>query len=240
MPNLSNQLLELMRESSKELIKIYHTKHYSRVPLKIPLDSKEKELRISEQELRFTMTCLFKEVCYTGLTFSVETPTKKPGLYGKGKSAASTDVTIYYNDDQLNVELKANQPTPQAVDKDIKKLCKENIKGAWCHLFRNENKATVKKLFNKFTESIIEHFDSQNPKEISFHILILGSKTLLSKKGNRSEWRKFAEIHRQGDNDLSREWLKQKIFCLEYKQWKKLKGDTNYPNLGNGWLIRKY
>ena len=53
-------------------------------------------------------------------------------------------------------------------------------------------------------------------------------------------WLKFAEIHRQGDDDLSREWLKQNIFCLEYKQWKKLKGDTNYPNLGSGWLIRKY
>ena len=234
MPNLSNQLLELMQESARDLIKNYHHQgKNTQTQLIIPEYRGTNNLRISEQELRFVMTGLIPRVC-PGINFSVETPTDK--LYGTGRSA-STDLTLYTNNlntefkNNLNIELKAHHPELRVINKDIEKLCQENVEGAWCHIFKNEDRATVKALFDKFAESIIEHFDSQT-QPISFHILILGSKTLLSREGHPNDWKRLSKEKISNRN----EWLMQNIFNIEYDAW----DQASSGDVINKWQIQKY
>ncbi len=205
---INEYLLELVQETSKELLKIYFNKPNRRTLLKFPKyrNDRNGEIRISEQELRFVMTNLHGQFSRPGFYYSVETPTSNEYSFSKkGKRSAASDLSFYYEDDKvINVELKAHNPAQSAIDKDIEKLTKENCNGAWVHLFKNEDKATAKTLFNKFEKAFKKFPNSQKP--ISFHILILETKTLLSRKGKENE------------SDYSKS-----IFNIEYDLWKQLK-----------------
>jgi hypothetical protein len=210
---INEYLLELMQEASRELLKIYFNKPNRRTLLKFPQDRKLNK-RISEQELRFVLTNLHGQFSHPELYYSVETPTLEEYSFSKkGKRSAASDLSFYHNDEKvLNIELKALIPEQKAIDKDIEKLVSENCNGAWIHVLKNEDSGTVKKLFEKFENAF--HRFNYSKKPISFHILILETQTLLSRKGKEKE------------NDYS-----NNIFNINYSLWRNLKqGKYQYLN----------
>lgn len=219
----NNYLFELIKETAVELLKIYFEKSKRKTLLKIPEYRRTENKRISEQELRFVMTNLHGKFAKTNLYYSVETPTSEEyGFSGLGKRSASSDLSFYENDVKvLNMELKAHNPKPIEIKKDIEKLVRENCNGAWIHIFETENRGTVKSLFQKF-DLAFENFKNSN-RPISFHILILETQTLLSRK-----WK-------ENESDYS-----NNIFNIEYSQWKNLKpGVYRYLN-GKANLEQKF
>jgi len=209
--DINEYLLELVQKTSRELLKIYFEKPNRETLLKFP-KYKNGITRISEQELRFTLTNLQEQSSYPGLYYSVETPTKEDYSFSeKGKRSASSDLSFYYNEKKvLNVELKAFNSVQKAIDKDIEKLVRENCNGAWIHIFKNEKSGTVKTLFKKFEKAFSKNNHSDEP--ISFHILILETQTLLSRKG------------KENDNYNN-------IFNIDYSLWKNLKqGQYEFVN----------
>ena len=202
---INEYLLELVQETSRELLKIYFDKPNRRTLLKFS-QYRNLDKRISEQELRFALTNLHGKFSHPKLYYSIETPTSEEYSFsGKGKRSAASDLSFYHNDEKvLNIELKAHNPEQKAIDKDIEKLVNENCNGAWIHLFKNEDSGTVQALFEKFKKAFNKFPISKKP--ISFHILILETKTLLSRKG------------KEGENNYSKD-----IFNIEHKLWEELK-----------------
>lgn len=201
---INEYLLELVQETSQELIKIYYGKPNRKTLLKIP-PYRNTSIRISEQEMRFVLLALHEQFSHPGFGYSVETPTQeKYSFSGEGSRSAASDLS-FYNDDEviLNVEFKVHMPNQKAVNKDISKLVKEKCNGAWIHILKNEDSGTVKALFEKLETAFKENGPSENP--ISFHILILQTQTLLSRKGKDSE-----KHYTKG------------IFNISYSLWKHL------------------
>ena len=168
---------------------------------------------------------------HPGFYYSVETPTSKEYSFsGKGKRSAASDLSFYHNEKKvLNIELKAHNPEQKAIDKDIEKLVGENCNGAWIHILKNEDSGTIKTLFEKFEKAFHKYGCSKKP--ISFHILILETQTLLSRKGKENE------------NDYSN------IFNISYSLWKDSKqGKYQYingkpitdKNLNEDWQVDKF
>ena len=231
-------LLELSQESANELINLYDSNNQKGKTSFRFAKKRDSSLRISEQEFRFVMTCLAEKWFPSEITFSVEQPTEEDYSFSGLKAQnAWTDLSFFYNEKQaLNIEFKARQPEQSVIDKDIEKLCREPIHGAWCHIFKNENEGTVKTLFNKFKKSIPKYLISDKTKPISFHILILESKTLLSRKGKCDDWERLNI---------------DEIFNIKYNDWKNLepgkhqfwKGqliDINSTNPNHDWQVDKY
>ncbi len=212
-------LLELVQETSEELLKIYFDKPNRKTLLKFPRYKNETNgtIRISEQELRFTLTNLNGKLPKPRLFYSVETPTKEVYSFSsKGKRSALSDMSFYNNGEKvLNIELKARNPVQDAIDKDIEKLVRENCNGAWIQILKSEDRGTVKRLFEKFEEAFKKFPISQKP--ISFHILILETKTLLSRKGKENE------------TDYSK-----KVFNIKYELWNELKNKPGIYQFYNG------
>jgi len=196
-------LLELVQETTNELVKIYYDKPNRKTLLKFP-KYRNGKIRISEQELRFALTNLHGKFAHPGLCYTVETPTEENYSFsGKEKRSAASDISFHdENNEKLNIELKAHMPKQSEIDKDIEKLFTENAYGAWIHIFENENRGTVKSLFKKFEKAIKKY--GQPKKPISFHLIILKKGILLSRKG------------RDNEKDYS------KIFNLDFSMWEKL------------------
>jgi hypothetical protein len=180
---IHNFLNELVIETFKELIRIYHNNPIRKTCLRIPLKRDETK-RISEQEMRFVLTSMLERYHYPEIQYSVETPTEETYKFSGNKElSASSDMSLYYKDEKLlNIELKGNMPTQSAVDKDVEKLCREKHDGAWLHVFENEDRGTIKNLLEKFKIAFNKYSRSGN--SISFHILVLKTKTLLSHVAN--------------------------------------------------------
>jgi|TARA_B100002003_G_C13979919_1_gene473921 hypothetical protein len=234
-------LLELNQESAKELIKTYYNENNKNTLITIPNNSDDK-IRISEQELRLAMVCLHGQCWHPDLLFSIETPTVlKYSFSGKIKRSASSDLTFFHNNKRiLNVELKAHNPQQVSINKDIEKLVKESKVGdrpygAWCHIFKNENKATIERLFEKLNIALNKYRD-KDTRPISFHILILKSRVLLSRKGR----------------DFDKTILKNEhLFNIRYNNWKNLSPgkyhfnngilvDENSSNTDYDWQVDKF
>jgi hypothetical protein len=213
---VSEFLLELVQQSTEELLKIYHGEPNRRTLLKFPQYRIKKDIRISEQELRFVLTSIHDQNKFPEYQYSVETPTESDYSF-EGKiirRSAATDLSFYDNDIMiLNIELKAHNPSPKSIDKDIEKLFNEDCNGAWIHILKNEDRGTVAKLFEKFTESFHIH-KHHSKRPISFHIIILETQTLLSRKGRDMETR-----------------YTDHILNIDYSMWKgKPKGKYQFIN----------
>ena len=228
-------LLELAQETSKELIRIYYNKKVRETLIIFP-KKRDKRRRISEQELRFVLTNLHGKFSHPNLFYSAETPTeKKYSFNGKGERSASSDVSFYHAENKkLNIEFKAKNPKQQSIDKDIEKLIKEPCLGAWFHILENENTETIETLFKKFRKSFPKFSNPVYP--ISFHILILKGRILLSRKGKDSD---IGKINYQD------------IFNIKYSNWNNLSPgkhqfrngiliDSNSKNTEEDWQIDKF
>jgi hypothetical protein len=230
---INEYLLELVQEASRELLKIYFDKPNRKTLVKFP-KYKNGEIRISEQELRFVITNLHGQFSHPNLYYSIETPTENDYSFdknAKGKRSAASDLSFYHNDEKvLNIEFKAHNPEQNAIDKDIEKLASESCNGAWIHIFKNEDRGTVKTLFEKFEKAF--HKLNNSKKPISFHILIIETQTLLSRKGKENE------------NNYS-----NNIFNIDYPLWHNLNPgkyqfnngkQTTETNPDEDWQIDKF
>jgi len=228
---VSEFLLELMQETSRELLKIYFDNPNRKTVLKFPQYREKMNKRISEQELRFTLINVHEKTSNSKYYYSVETPTsEKYSFLGAGKRSAISDLSFYFNDEKvLNIEFKANNSKQETIDKDIKKLINEDCNGAWIHILKNEDIGTVKKLFEKFEKAFKKFNHSKKP--ISFHILILETQILLSRKG------------KEMDDDYSN------VFNIDYSLWKNIKQGkhhfsngkpTTEENSYEDWQINKF
>ena len=246
-PNNTRSILEFFlernQESARELINLYHSNNQIRTTsFRIPHHPINQKLRISEQEFRFMMGCIMEKYKSENpnITFAVENPTKGNYKFSSkaiNETTAFTDMAFFYEDQPiLNIEFKAGQPEQSVVDKDIEKLCREPILGAWCHIFKNERSNTVSTLFNRLKKAIPKYLVLDKTKPISFHILILESKTLLSRKGKCDDW---------GRLNID------KIFNIKYDDWKNLKPgkhqfwrgqliDIDSTNPNHDWQVDKY
>lgn len=228
-------LLELMQETSRELINIYHKKENRKTLLVFPV-KRDGTTRISEQDLRFALTTLHGKFSHPNLSFSVETPTvEEYSFSGKKERSASSDLSFYNLNDKvikkvINIEVKSRNPEQKSIEKDIEKLGREPVNGAWLHILENEDSGTIKILFKKFITAFGKFPYPKHP--ISFHILILKTGTLISRKGT----------------DVKKTTYKD-IFNIKYSDWKDLKpgkyqfinGEhTTENNPNEDWQIDKF
>ena len=221
---INESLLKLVQGASMELLKIYFDKPNRKTQLKFPrYQNKNDNIRVSEQELRFTLTHFFHtQFVPPEFYYSVETPTvEKYSFNGKKERSAATDLSFYHKDKKiLNIELKAHNAKQESINKDIEKLTIEDVNGAWIHILRKEDAGTVKTLFNKFVKAFSQYRNSKKP--ISFHILILESHVLLSRIGKEKELNYCKDI-----------------FNIEYSLWNnKLEPGKNLKS--GDWLIEKF
>jgi hypothetical protein len=182
--NVFDFLLDLNKRAASELINIHNEQSDSWhliFPKKRDKNNPSKETkRISEQELRFAITSLFIPKKNVVDKFAVEVPTEKTyNFSGSGnKRSASTDLAFYCDKDKvINIELKATNADTKAIYKDIQKLSTEEILGAWCHIFENEDAGTVKNILEKINSALRSY---PSNKSLYFSFLILKTKTLLS------------------------------------------------------------
>jgi hypothetical protein len=215
-------ILELAQVSSCELISKYAPgicEHEPKTLLTFPKYRNGKR-RISEQELRFTFACNHGKIAHPGFTFSIETPTvDKYGFSGGGERSAMSDMSFYKDCVKvINIEFKSGNPSQNAIDKDIEKLTKEPVIGVWAHIFETEDSGTVEALFNKFNKAFKKFPVSKKP--IAFHILILKSGVLLSRKC-RDENLKYS----------------RGIFNIKYEDWNNVSRGRHFIN---DWQIDKF
>ena len=111
-------------------------------------EKRDKELRFSEQELRFTFVEKFTEYCDNNKLnhlYSVETPTNDAYLFSEGEivreireegeniklpcihnRGISANIDMVVHDENKHriclIEFKANNPTPDEIEKDLVKL----------------------------------------------------------------------------------------------------------------------
>lgn len=229
---------ELNKKAAEELIKVYRNekliKTYndkpSIVPIKFPkyYNGKSKgQTRVSEQELRFAMACLFDTVKGENkdYSFSIETPTENNYSFSKNKEgldsdnkkqrkrSAQTDMTLYEKGkSKINIEFKANNQN-SSFDKDIEKLLRENNIGAWCHILRNADDRTWKSLLGKsgkfknaFNKVIKKYKIKQKPLYFSF--LVLEKGTFYWKEYNKGNKDFFLNIESEQDMVNNNSWEK--------------------------------
>ena len=183
-------LLELNQIAANELIKAYHNLSGKKTFLVIP-QKRNTKTRVSEQELRSTMTTLFGTNNNLHLTYSIETPTG--GIYsfkGVNSRSASTDLSFYDGSQRiLNIELKAHNSSQASIDKDIQKLVAEDCLGAWCHIFENEDSGTINSMIKKIKLALSKHGTPKHP--IYFSFLVLKTRKLITRKGKDSDLLNF-------------------------------------------------
>lgn len=184
---LYNLLVNLSENAVKELSSgIGYHNSISNTRIRFPNYRKKDaasdyKTRISEQELRFIYTALLEKMFISlPITYSVETPTdERYSFSGDGSRSAASDMSLYENDIKIcNIELKANQPSQDAVDKDIEKLCTENVVGVWSHLLDNTDAGTIRTLSKKFCEAYKAKSIAKHPQ--IFFISLLKQRVLLS------------------------------------------------------------
>src|SRR5579871_3181569 len=114
--------------------------------------------RVSEQEARFAYAEVLTSSPYY---YSVETPTEERYMFtGNTEISARSDMSLYLLLENgltkvANVELKAGNPRPTHIAKDVEKLVREGTRGGpvhgnWFHVLPAADHATVTVLLNKF------------------------------------------------------------------------------------------
>jgi len=169
-----DDILDINKKVALELFSVYEYKE----PLQFP-KLRNNVMRISEQESKICFTyILFKEK----INFSVETPTLNTYSFtGNNDLSARIDITIYNKENrEYNVEFKAHNPAQKSISKDFEKLIKETKKGNWFHTFKNINSSTLKRLIEKFNNSIQDTATTDCSKEdLLVFIAILDLKCIL-------------------------------------------------------------
>ncbi len=172
--------------------------------------------RISEQELRLLFVEEFKKE-YSGLFYSIETPTKEKYKFGKsyedikadnnGQSALLDMCVFNRNENKyeriLSIEFKHKNASIKSIGKDILKLMNEQQNGAFTILLENTNKGTFcnssktgifDKLCKLFTDFKDYSMNWNNDKTIDLIILSLKQKILIHRKINKTDFNNLKKI----------------------------------------------
>jgi len=143
---------QLCKKTAKELLCVYHNEKCD-TKLVFPKERDTNNERISEQEARFAFANIVERECEC--TYSIETPTEKKYSFSNRSSSgqsAMTDLTLYVDNNQINVEFKHGNPEKQSIMKDMEKLIKEQKDGIFFMTLKNADKATIPVLLEKICE----------------------------------------------------------------------------------------
>lgn len=148
-------IIELIEDSFKLICSKYIEYREKKSGLSfIEIDDK---LRISEQELRFSLveTILKQDKYYEKFYYSVETPTVNTYRFSsEGERRASTDLTLYDNKSKksYNIEFKYGSPSEKNITKDIEKILREDNNGIFLNLYNNIDFSTIDSILRKIKE----------------------------------------------------------------------------------------
>ena len=127
---------------------------------------RSKEIRVSEQELRFVFVEQFNKYCSENscnLFYSIETPTQKEYNFSNPNSinqrSGCIDLVIFNSEGEriCLIEFKANNPKEDNYKKDFIKLDNEDVElGYFIQIVENSETTTVLNIENK-----IEYFKKQ-------------------------------------------------------------------------------
>lgn len=204
MNKIEEHIKNILRITIKHLRNIYPTegKYYiDDGPKRLifpPYSDEERdgELRVSEQELRFTFVDVFNEYCRipennaSDLRYSVETPTNgkyrfkntdAPQIDDNSGISGNMDLVIHdKNGERLClIEFKANNPEPKDIEKDLVKLtnCEERDRETGKPIPRyfigmvksNQPKGTKKSIKEKLDKIRVKPKEERNKEKV--HIL---------------------------------------------------------------------
>lgn len=188
---LIDYILEIGKMASAEVIGMNEQKPISRfiIPQK-----RDESYRLSEQEFRVASINAFQR--YNSpkyeLFFAVETPTIETHMIsGTTPMSARFDISLY---ERINgkfgrvadMEFKSHNAPKKNIIKDLHKLLKEGNTGAWFHVLQNCDSGTLRSLFYKFTDSLVELTQPGSNglmpvKDIFFVFLIVDRRLMISK-----------------------------------------------------------
>lgn len=191
-------MINTCHEVAKKLINlnnVFNSDKYSNDTLLFPKyqsDSIDK-IRISEQESKilFANHFLINEIY-----FSIEVPTMSKFIFkGKTPRAARYDLATYISDrhDEIEwvIELKAHNPEETSIKKDLEKMLASNCNCVWFHTLKNEDKATIPSILNKFRNSFDVLYKKPNMEssaKMLLFIVVIGKKLLYSTEFQLDKW----------------------------------------------------
>lgn len=195
--SLLEYMLEISQEAAKELLAIHRKAHFGKLimPLK-----RDKTFRLSEQELRIPCIKAIEndKLNHLRLYYAIEAPTDMTYRQkGVGERSGNSDLSLYEKDGEVftkvsNIELKAHNATQENIRKDLEKLIKEELPGAWYHMLHNADSGTLKSLFGKFEGSIDKLInDPKTPLKptasMLFTFLVLENGMMIARKVTAAE-----------------------------------------------------
>ena len=168
--NYKEQIESIITMTFEAICRVYKTnreksnslsKEDSRIvfPLK-----RSKEIRVSEQELRFVFVEQFNKYCTNAknncnLFYSIETPTQKEYNFSnpnsKNQRSGCIDLVIFNSEGEriCLIEFKANNPPIDNYKKDFAKLDKEDVElGYFIQIVENSETTTVLNIENKIDD----------------------------------------------------------------------------------------
>ena len=183
-------VLELCNKVGERLIGMYPNKSENNLIFPVKRDSKETEVRVSEQEARFLFA---NEITKQDeFNYGIEVPTtlsygnfstNNPEVYikdtTKGRSG-SIDLSLYKKGNKRNnerivdIEFKFGPSKYNAILKDVLKLVYEPHEcGIFFHVLEHSNRGTLKSLYGKFDKAFkyIKHYNPKPPRDQNLNIL---------------------------------------------------------------------
>lgn len=145
-------------------------------------------------------TCILTNLLFSkGINFGIEVPTKERYIIsGKKPDSADTDLSIFQNNEQINIEFKTRQPVIKTIMKDFLKFFGENVKGcAFFHILKNRDSATITKLLKKYEEAHIDAkklVEKKREKWFLFFIFV--------KEKKECYWQLFDDIAKISNDDF--------------------------------------
>lgn len=189
--DLLNYMLKIGQMASSELVGMNDKTPHSRfiIPQK-----RDESYRLSEQEFRVASINAIQGYNSPNheLYFAVETPTIETHMMsGTTPMSARFDISLYERingkfDRVADMEFKSHNAPKENIIKDLHKLIKEGNTGAWFHVLQNCDSGTLRSLFRKFTDSLVEltqpgRYGLKPIKDIHFVFLVVDRRLMISK-----------------------------------------------------------
>ncbi len=147
-----------------------------------PRIGEQEVRRISEQEVRVVLCQMLD--AEADWFYSVETPTeKKESQTGKTARSALFDLSLYAdstkNSKFLNIEFKMQNPDPEFIAKDVRKMLRDTRDGLWFHVLNKVDDNSYKKLFRKCSDLTVPLDAALGPERtILFSFCVLAKRRL--------------------------------------------------------------
>jgi len=176
------ELKEIFKEASKLMIK---EEDWCRNLIYPKVGGKVK---IREPEARYAITMILTD---RGIRFGIETPTKgKYIISGSTPDRGNTDLVIFSDGKEYNIELKEGQAKIRGIAKDFKKMFGENADGyAFFNILESSNRRTLPELLKKYQRAYDAEKGASAPKSPKWFVLFI-----LVRKKKQAYWKVFDNI----------------------------------------------